>query len=89
MLNRVEEIDHTDLDNHDRLRAVMQKEGIKQNEFGGRMHYLRWEHPTTLQAWNDAGMTYTTQRLAMPTCQAFVAALVLNTLHLIQSPSSY
>ncbi|MCO4322425.1 polysaccharide deacetylase family protein [Aliidiomarina quisquiliarum] len=41
-----------------RLRAVMQKEGIKQNEFGGRMHYLRWEHPSTLQAWNDAGMTY-------------------------------
>lgn len=43
-----------------RLRAVMQKEGIKQNEFGGRMHYLRWQHPTTLQAWNDAGMTYDT-----------------------------
>src|SRR5690606_1109535 len=37
---------------------VLQEEGIKQNEFGGRMHYLRWEHPTTLQAWNDAGMTY-------------------------------
>lgn len=44
----------------DRLRAVLQDEGIKQNEFGGRMHYLRWEHPTTLQAWNDAGMTYDT-----------------------------
>lgn len=42
----------------DRLRAVLQEEGIKQNEFGGRMHYLRWEHPSTLQAWNDAGMTY-------------------------------
>lgn len=42
----------------DRLRAVLQEEGIKQTEFGGRMHYLRWEHPTTLQAWNDAGMTY-------------------------------
>lgn len=22
------------------------------------MHYLRWEHPTILQAWNDAGMDY-------------------------------
>lgn len=22
------------------------------------MHYLRWGHPTTLQAWNDAGMDY-------------------------------
>jgi len=42
----------------DRLRQVMQQEDIQQNEFGGRMHYLRWEHPTTLQAWNDAGMTY-------------------------------
>src|SRR5690554_2571502 len=44
----------------DRLRQVMQQEDIQQNEFGGRMHYLRWEHPTTLQAWNDAGMTYDT-----------------------------
>lgn len=43
-----------------RLRVVMQEEGIVQNIFGGRMHYLRWEHPTTLQAWNDAGMTYDT-----------------------------
>jgi hypothetical protein len=22
------------------------------------MHYLRWEHPTTLRAWADAGMAY-------------------------------
>lgn len=44
----------------DRLRAVLQEEGIKQNEFGGRMHFLRWEHPATLQAWKDAGMTYDT-----------------------------
>lgn len=42
----------------DRLRAVLQDEGIKQKELGGRMHYLRWEHPTTLQAWNDAGLAY-------------------------------
>ncbi|WP_186474881.1 polysaccharide deacetylase family protein [Psychrobacter sp. KCTC 72983] len=41
-----------------RLRNIMQDEGITQGELGGRMHYLRWEHPTTLQAWNDAGMTY-------------------------------
>lgn len=44
----------------DRLRMIMQKEGIEQNTLGGRMHYLRWEHPTTLQACNDAGMTYDT-----------------------------
>ncbi|MFD1007276.1 polysaccharide deacetylase family protein [Oceanisphaera ostreae] len=42
----------------ERLRAVMREEGISQNILGGRMHYLRWEHPTTLQAWNDAGMSY-------------------------------
>jgi hypothetical protein len=42
----------------DRLRIVMREENIQQSVFGGRMHYLRWEHPTTLQAWNDAGMTY-------------------------------
>ena len=43
-----------------RLRTMMQEEDIVQHDFGGRMHYLRWEHPTTLQAWNDAGMTYDT-----------------------------
>lgn len=42
------------------LRTVMKEEGIIQDHLGGRMHYLRWEHPTTLQAWNDAGMSYDT-----------------------------
>lgn len=37
---------------------MLQCGGYTANELGGRMHYLRWEHPTTLQAWNDAGMTY-------------------------------
>ncbi len=41
-----------------RLRAVAEVEGIKQSEWGGRMHYLRWEHPTTLRAWEEAGMSY-------------------------------
>lgn len=41
-----------------RLRNIMQEEGIVQSNLGGRMHYLRWEHPTTLQAWNDADMSY-------------------------------
>lgn len=41
-----------------RLRRIMKEEGIHQDILGGRMHYLRWEHPTTLQAWNDAGMSY-------------------------------
>lgn len=41
-----------------RLRTVAQSEGIQQTEWGGRMHYLRWEHPTTLRAWVEAGMDY-------------------------------
>lgn len=41
-----------------RLRKVADEEGISQSEWGGRMHYLRWEHPTTLQGWEKAKMTY-------------------------------
>lgn len=41
-----------------RLRRITQQEGITQSQWGGRMHYLRWEHPTTLRAWADAGMDY-------------------------------
>ncbi len=41
-----------------RLRRICDEEGIHQNEWGGRMHYLRCEQPTTLQAWSDAGMNY-------------------------------
>lgn len=32
--------------------------GIEQEHWGGRMHYLRWEHPTTMLAWEKANMTY-------------------------------
>lgn len=42
----------------DRLRRVCHEEGIKQDVWGGRMHYLRWEHPTTMRGWQQAGMTY-------------------------------
>lgn len=42
----------------DRLRKICAEEGIEQNEWGGRMHYLRWENPTTMRGWADAGMTY-------------------------------
>ena len=41
-----------------RLRKVMNDEGVHQENFGGRMHYLRWEHPGTLQALSDAGLSY-------------------------------
>lgn len=42
----------------ERLGRVAQAEGIAQAEWGGRMHFLRWEQPTTLRAWADAGMDY-------------------------------
>jgi len=41
-----------------RLRKICDEEGIEQSLWGGRMHYLRWEQPTTLRAWADAGMNY-------------------------------
>lgn len=40
------------------LRTIMREEGIEQGALGGRMHYLRWEHPTTLRSWELAGMNY-------------------------------
>ena len=42
----------------ERLKRICSEEGIQQSEWGGRMHYLRWEQPTTMRAWSDAGMTY-------------------------------
>lgn len=41
-----------------RLKCICAEEGIEQAQWGGRMHYLRWEQPTTLRAWADAGLTY-------------------------------
>lgn len=42
----------------ERLRKVCAQEGIEQKEWGGRMHYLRWNQAVTLKAWSDAGMAY-------------------------------
>lgn len=41
-----------------RLKRVCGEEGIEQQTWGGRMHYLRWAHPTTMYGWEAAGMTY-------------------------------
>lgn len=41
-----------------RLRKVCDEESIQQTGFGGRMHYLRWQQPTTMLAWENAGMAY-------------------------------
>lgn len=40
------------------LRRVCDEEGIVQDEWGGRMHYLRWQPSTTLTGCDLAGMTY-------------------------------
>jgi hypothetical protein len=40
------------------LRKVCAQEGIIQDKWGGRMHYLRWETPTTQYGWERAGMAY-------------------------------
>lgn len=41
----------------DRLVAVCEQEGIRQEVWGGRHHFLRWE-PATWTAWEDAGLAY-------------------------------
>lgn len=41
-----------------RLKRICGEEGIHQECWGGRMHYLRWETPTTLHGWALAGMDY-------------------------------
>jgi len=41
-----------------RLHQVCMSEGIEQPEWGGRMHFLRWDQAVTLKAWADAGMNY-------------------------------
>jgi hypothetical protein len=42
----------------DALVQACGEEGIDQQAWGGRQHYLRWENPTTWQAWDDAGLAY-------------------------------
>lgn len=41
-----------------RLFNIAAAEGVTQAEWGGRQHYLRWEAPTTWQAYDDAGLAY-------------------------------
>ena len=40
------------------LKKICYEQGVIQKKWGGRMHYLRWENTTTLQAWDEAGMNY-------------------------------
>jgi hypothetical protein len=43
---------------HARLRRVADAEGVRQKEWGGRQHYLRWTNPTTWRNWEAAGLDY-------------------------------
>jgi hypothetical protein len=44
----------------ERLRRVCAEEGIEQEQWGGRMHYLRWQMPLTLQGYVQAELDYDT-----------------------------
>lgn len=42
----------------ERLRLACEAEGIRQERWGGRQHYLRWENPTTWRHWETAVLHY-------------------------------
>jgi hypothetical protein len=42
----------------ERLRRVAEAEGVEQEEWGGRQHYLRWANPDTWRNWEAAGLAY-------------------------------
>ena len=42
----------------ERLRKICAEENIKQDIWGGRMHFLRWKHPNTLYGLEKAKMNY-------------------------------
>jgi hypothetical protein len=42
---------------HELLR-VAEAEGVTQETWGGRQHWLRWENPTTWRNWEAAGLDY-------------------------------
>jgi len=41
-----------------RLQRITAEEGIEQSQWGGRMHYLRWQWPITAYGWEQAGFQY-------------------------------
>jgi hypothetical protein len=42
----------------ERLQRVAEAEGVRQDEWGGRQHYLRWANPDTWRNWEAAGLAY-------------------------------
>jgi hypothetical protein len=45
-------------DEFDRLRRAAERAGARQDAWGGRQHYLRWENPSTWSNWDRAGLAY-------------------------------
>jgi len=43
-----------------RLRRIMDEEGISQDKIGNRQHYLRWSTPETARNLEQAGISYDT-----------------------------
>jgi hypothetical protein len=41
-----------------RLRRAAKRQGVTQERWGGRQHYLRWENPVTWANWEAAGLDY-------------------------------
>ncbi len=41
-----------------RLLRVAEGEGVQQEHWGGRQHYLRWANPETWRNWDAAGLSY-------------------------------
>lgn len=58
------------------LRRVLDDEGIDQACLGGRQHYLRWATPTTARLWDDNGLDYSDQALALM-CAIATSAIAL------------
>jgi hypothetical protein len=44
----------------ERLRDAAAREGMRQETWGGRQHYLLWENPETWSNWDRAGLDYDT-----------------------------
>jgi peptidoglycan/xylan/chitin deacetylase (PgdA/CDA1 family) len=42
----------------ERLLRVAEAEGVRQEEWGGRQHFLRWANPDTWRNWAAAGLAY-------------------------------
>ena len=41
-----------------RLRGIAEREGVRQDRWGGRQHYLEWANPDTWRNWDEAGLDY-------------------------------